>query len=229
MNPIALYKISYGLYIVSSKSGDKLNGQIANAINQVTAIPEQVAIALSKANLTHDYVLESKVFSASILSQATPMAFIGRFGFKSGREIDKFKDMEYRFGKTGAPILLNYAVGFLEAELVKTLDVGTHTIMVGKIIDADLLNNDEPMTYAYYHWVKGGKSPKNAPTFQPHKDSAAVDTSRVKYQCQVCGYIYDPDLGDPEHGVGPHTSFDELPTDWVCPVCGSTKDQFDRL
>lgn len=229
MNPVALYKISYGLYIISSRSGETLNGQIANTITQVTATPEQVSVTLNKDNLTHQYAMESGVFSASVLAQEAPMTLIGHFGFKSGRDIDKFKDVEYRTGKTGAPIVLEHTIAFLEAEIVKSMDVGTHTIMVGKVIDADLLSEQEPMTYAYYHWVKGGKSPKNAPTYQGPSEPTQTEKSADRYECQVCGYVYDPQKGDPDNGVGPGTAFDELPTNWVCPVCGATKDQFSSL
>ncbi len=229
MNPVALYKISYGLYIISSKSGDKLNGQIANTVNQVTASPEQIAIALNKENLTHDYVLESGVFSASILSQEAPMELIGQFGFKTGRDVKKFADIQYKTGQTGAPIVLDHTISYLDAELVSTMDVGTHTIMVGKVIDAEVLNEKEPMTYAYYHLVKGGISPKNAPTYQAPSTTTAADSSGTKFKCQVCGYVYDPENGDPDHGVGPGTTFDKLPTDWVCPICKATKDKFNPI
>ena len=229
MNPVALYKISYGLYIISSKSGDKLNGQIANTVNQVTATPEKIAIALNKENLTHDYILESKVFSASILSQDAPMELIGQFGFKTGRDVNKFTNIEYKLGKTGAPIVLDHTISFIEAELVDTMDVGTHTIMVGKVVDADVMNQQEPMTYAYYHWVKGGKSPKNAPTYQAGLEEATEQAVGEKYKCQICGYIYDPEKGDPEHGVDAGTTFADLHDSWVCPICGAAKDKFDPV
>jgi len=226
MNPVALYKISYGLYIISSRKGDQFNGQIANTINQVTAEPAKVAIAINKDNLTHEYINDSNVFSASVLSQETPMAFIGQFGFKSGRVLNKFENTEYRVGQSGAPIVLDNTVAFIDAKVVDSMNVGTHTIFVGEVMDADILLDHEPMTYAYYHLIKGGKSPKNAPTYQ--KTETEVEGVNVEnYKCQVCGYVYNPKNGDPEANIPPLTSFDELPDDWTCPICNAPKDKFD--
>lgn len=229
MNPVALYKISYGLYIISSKLGDKMNGQIANTVNQVTASPAQIAIALNKDNLTHDYIMESRIFSVSILEQETPMTLIGQFGFKTGKDTDKFVDVNYKVGKTGVPIVTDNSIAFLEAKVVQTMDVGTHTIFVGELVDADVLNEAEPMTYAYYHLVKGGKSPKNAPTYQGEDEQGVQASNGGKYKCSICGYIYDPEKGDPQVGVSPDTAFEKLPDNWVCPICNAPKSKFDQL
>ncbi len=103
MNQKTFYKISYGLYVVSSRRGDKLNGQIANTVFQVTSEPPTIAVSINKQNLTHKFIEESKVFAVSILSKEAPMQFIGHFGFKSGRDIDKFKNIDYKVGVSGAP------------------------------------------------------------------------------------------------------------------------------
>ena len=161
----ALREISYGLYIVSSIKGNKLNGQIANTVFQVTAEPPTIAVSINKQNLTHQFIQESKVFTVSILSKDTPMKFIGGFGFKSGRELDKFKNVNYKVGVTGAPIILENIMGYLETEVIDSLNVGTHTIFIGKVVNAKIIKNDEPMTYAYYHKIKHGKVPKTAPTY----------------------------------------------------------------
>lgn len=229
MNPVALYKISYGLYIISSKLGDQINGQIANTVNQVTAEPAQIAIALNKDNLTHDYIMESRVFSVSILEQETPMSLIGQFGFKSGKETNKFTDVAYKTGKTGAPIVTDHSIAFLEAKVVQTMDVGTHTIIVGELVDADTLSDAEPLTYAHYHLVKGGKSPKNAPTYQGEGEQSVIASDGGKFKCSICGYIYDPEKGDPEVGVAPDTPFNKLPESWICPICSAPKSKFDEL
>ncbi|PIP12210.1 MAG: flavin reductase [bacterium (Candidatus Stahlbacteria) CG08_land_8_20_14_0_20_40_26] len=167
MNNKTLYKISYGLYVVSSKRGEKINGQIANTVFQITSQPPTIAVSINKENLTHEFIERSKVFTISILSEETPMKFIGHFGFKSGKELNKFKDVNYKVGVTGAPIVLENAIGYLEAELTNTLDAGMHTVFIGKVLDAEIINDKEPMTYAYYHKVKGGKAPKTAPTYIP--------------------------------------------------------------
>jgi ferric-chelate reductase [NAD(P)H] len=162
----ALFKINYGLYIISSKFENKLNGQIANAVMQVTSEPPKIAICLNKNNLTHEFIEKSRIFTISILSKETPLTFIGHFGFKSGRDIDKFKDVNFIIGeKTGAPIVKDYTVAFIECKVIEKFDVGTHTIFIGEVLNCDKLSEDEPMTYAYYHEVKKGKASKNAPTF----------------------------------------------------------------
>ena len=155
------------------------------------------------------------------------MKFIGHFGFKSGREIDKFSEISYKLGVTGTPIALKYSIAYLEAEVVSIVDVGTHTIFIGKIVDADILNEGEPMTYAYYHTVKKGKSPKTAPTYI-EENNQKEENQMKKYRCTVCGYVYDPEIGDPDSGISPGTSFEQLPDDWVCPVCGVEKTEFEE-
>ena len=165
MNKKALNKISYGLYIVCSKKEKKFNGQIANSVFQVTAEPPTIAVSINKKNLTHEFIEKSKVFTMSILKEKAPMKFIGTFGYKSGRDIDKFKDLNYKIGKTGAPIVLDNSLAYIEAELIDSITIGTHTVFIGKIIDADILADDRCLTYEYYHVIKGGKSPENAPTY----------------------------------------------------------------
>jgi len=165
MDSTTLFDISYGVYVVSSKKGKKYNGQIANAVIQVTSDPPKILVCLSKNNLTHKYIQESKLFSVSILEKDTPFKFIGIFGFRSGRDFDKFKEISYKTTDRGTPYVTENTLGYLECELTETLDVGTHTIFVGKLVEAEKLKQGEPLTYAIYHEVKKGKTPKNAPTY----------------------------------------------------------------
>jgi len=228
MNPKALHKISYGLYIVASRKEDSINGQICNTVFQVTSEPAKIVISINKLNFTHEFIQESNVFTVSILSKDTPLKFIGHFGFKSGRDTDKFKGINYKLGRTGAPIVLDNAVAYLEAGVTNEVDAGTHTIFIGKVVDAEILTDEEPMTYAYYHIIKRWATPKTAPTYiKGEKQKEGERTT--KYRCTVCGYIYDPEKGDPESGIKPGTPFEELPDDWVCPICGATKDQFEKV
>jgi ferric-chelate reductase [NAD(P)H] len=166
VNVKALHRISYGLYVVTSKKNGKYNGQIANTLFQVTSKPATVAVSINKQNLTHEYIGASKVFAASTLSKKTPLPFIGRFGFKSGRELDKLEGVNYRTGKTGAPIVLDNTVAWLEVNVEQEADCGSHTIFIGEVVDADVLVEDEAMTYDHYRLVKGGGVPKTAPTHQ---------------------------------------------------------------
>ncbi len=165
MNPNALFKLGYGLYIVSSKNGDKLNGQIANTVFQITSEPPTVAVSINKKNLTWEFIKASKVFAVSVISQDTPLPFIGKFGFKSGRDGDKLAGVNYKIGQTGAPIILDNTTSFLEAKVTGEMDVGTHTIFIGEIVDGDVLNDKPCMSYEYYHQVKRGTTPKTAPSY----------------------------------------------------------------
>jgi flavin reductase (DIM6/NTAB) family NADH-FMN oxidoreductase RutF/rubredoxin len=270
----AFHMVSYGLYVVSSIKDGKPNGQIANTVFQITPDPPTVAVSINKENLTWEYINDSSTFTVSVLSTDTPMAFIGMFGFKSGRDTDKFEKYKFKAGKeTGAPIVLDYTLSFLEARVLKSVDMGSHTIFIGQVVDCGMLAEGEPMTYAYYHQVKKGKTPERAATYIKG-DTSSSDTgsggkssaaggggveakpageakqaggakqaeeakpageakqavegnAMKKYVCSVCGYIYDPEKGDPDSGAAPGTAFEDLPGDWVCPVCGVGKDQFN--
>ncbi|HBE44447.1 MAG TPA: High molecular weight rubredoxin [Deltaproteobacteria bacterium] len=227
MNIKTIQKISYGMYVVSSKRDGKFNGQIANTVFQITSEPPTLAVSINKQNLTHEYIQSSGVFVTSIISKEAPMPFIGNFGFKSGRDIDKFKEIKYRLGKTGAPIVLEHTIGYLECEVLNIIDVGTHTVFIGKVVDCEILTDEEPMTYAYYHQIKGGKSPKTAPTYIKEEPKKAVEISS-KYKCKVCDYVYDPEKGDPDCGIKPGTPFEILSDTWTCPICGAPKSEFEK-
>ena len=225
MDVKALHSISYGLYIISSKSDDKMNAQIANTVIQVCSDPPRISVTINKNNLTHEFIKRSKVFAVSVLGTDASLGFIGSFGFKSGRDVDKFSGIEYKIGTTGAPIILEHVVACMEAEVINELDVGTHTIFVGEVVDSVVLNEGEPMTYAYYHMVKRGATPKTAPSYVEEKKEG--EKNMKKYKCTVCGYVYDPEKGDPESDTPPGTAFEDLPDSWTCPVCGASKDEFE--
>jgi len=213
--------------VVGSRKGDKLNGQIANTVIQVTSEPPTIAVSINKNNLTHEFITESKAFTASVLSRETPLSFIGHFGFKSGRDIDKLDGINYKIGETRAPVAIDHAIAYLEARVIQQIDVGTHTIFIGELVEADVIREGEIMTYDYYHQVKRGTTPKTAPVYVEEKKEEAIKAP--KYRCTVCGYIYDPELGDPDGGIKPGTPFEEIPDDWVCPVCGASKDKFEKI
>ena len=165
MNTRALHKLSYGIYVVTSIKDGRLNGQIANTVIQVTAEPPTIAVSINRNNLTWELIKSSRVFAVSVLCEDTPLIFIGRFGFHSGRETDKFEGVEYRLGQTGAPIVLDNAVAFMEARVIQEVDVGTHTIFIGQLVDADIINDKTCLTYEHYHQIKGGKTPRAAATY----------------------------------------------------------------
>jgi len=229
MNPKALHKLSYGLYVVTSRKGDRLNGQIANTVFQVTSEPPTIAISINKSNLTWAFIKESRVFAVSVLCQDTPISFIGHFGFKSGRDVDKLEGINYRMGQTEAPVVIDNAISYLEAKVIYEMDIGTHTIFIGKIIDSDVLNERVCMTYDYYHQVKRGVTPKTAPSYIEENKKEEGTTKMAKYKCSVCGWIYDPKIGNQEGDIAPGTPFEILPDDWVCPVCGAAKSDFEKI
>jgi flavin reductase (DIM6/NTAB) family NADH-FMN oxidoreductase RutF/rubredoxin len=232
MNVQALHKISYGMYILTSGKDNTYNGQIANSVIQATSDPATLLVCVNHQNLTHEFIENSKVFTLSILSENAPMTLIGTFGFKCGRDIDKFEKINFRIGRNGAPIVLDSTVAFLECEMVNQLYIGSHTLFLGKVIDGDILSDKNPMTYAYYHTIKGGKAPKNAPHYIGAEEEINIKAKGGNEMdnnvCTVCGYVYEPEKGDPDAGIEPGTKFEDLPDDWTCPVCGAAKDDFEK-
>jgi flavin reductase (DIM6/NTAB) family NADH-FMN oxidoreductase RutF/rubredoxin len=221
-----LHNISYGMFIVSAAKGGRSNGQIANTVFQITSDPVTIAVSINKKNLTHEFMESSGRFSVSILEEATPLSFIGHFGFRSGRTEDKFKSVKYMKLPSECPVVLDHAIGYIEAEVTQKVDCGTHTLFIGRMTGSKILKTGRSMTYAYYHEVKRGTTPSTAPTFIKEEVLKRRGDSMQKYRCVVCNYIYDPAAGDPDNGVKPGTPFEELPADWVCPVCGADKSQF---
>ena len=233
MDRVALQKCSYGMYIVCAAKDGRLNGQIVNTVFQITSEPPTVSVSINKQNLTHEYIQAGKAFTVSILPEETPMPFIGLFGFKSGRDIDKLATVNYKMGVIGAPVVVDNTLSYLECEVVGSMDVGTHTIFIGKIVDAVVLQEGRPMTYEYFHRMKGGKAPRTAPTYVKEESAAEKPAEKTggtmaKYVCTICGYIYDPEQGDPASGVKPGTSFEDVPDSWVCPICGAPKTAFEK-
>lgn len=150
----AIFKISYGLFIVTSLRGDKINGQAANTVFQITSDPISIALGINRSNLTHEYILESGVVGVTILGE-DGHDLVRRFGYSSGREKDKFAGIEYVAGSTGVPIVKG-GIAFLEARIMpdKSVDVGTHTLFVAEVIDGGVIEDRDPMTYAYFRKTK---------------------------------------------------------------------------
>lgn len=233
MNIEAFFKVTYGLYIVSSVHDNRLNGYISNTVFQVTSDPPLVAISCSKDNFSASIIKKSGVFSISVLQQDAKADIIGRFGYKSGAEVDKFEGIRHILGKTGAPIVIEDTIAWFECEVEQEYDVGSHLLFIGKVINCNIIDSDrEPLTYAFYRDVKQGVAPKNAPTYidkSKLEKEAASEVELKKYRCLACGYIYNPAAGDEDAGIKPGTPFEDLPEDWACPVCGATKDMFEEI
>ncbi len=220
----ALFKISYGLYIVSSGTMQKANGYISNTIFQVTAEPARFANCCSKNNYTAALIQQSGVFSVSILAEQCSMDILSRFGYKSGRDINKMEGIELREGETSVPIVLNDTIAFMECKVINTIDLGTHWMFIADLVQCEIIDDTKsPLTYQYYRQVKKGVAPKNAPTYVNKELLTKTHESNTakKYKCLACGYIYD----DAEEEI----PFDELPDDWVCPLCGAEKTDFIQI
>jgi len=237
LNLQAFFKVTYGLYLVCSRDGENYNGHVSNTVFQVTADPPKFVVASHKENLTTDYIRKSKAFSVSILQQDVDLAFMGPWGFQSGKSIDKFSGVNYKTGVTGVPIVTDKAVAYIECEVEDEVDTGTHILFVGQVVDAGILDAaSRPLTYDYYREVIKGLSPEKSPTYTGDKlektfikEKADMQEKPKKYQCKICGYIYDPEVGDPHAGIAPGTAFEDIADNWQCPVCGVTKKDFVRI
>jgi flavin reductase (DIM6/NTAB) family NADH-FMN oxidoreductase RutF len=165
MDTLALTKIHYGMFIVTSAFDGKTGGQIANTVFQITSEPATIAVSISKQNNTHFLLENSKKFAVSCLTEETSFEFIGKFGFKSSKDFDKFAGTEFITSPNNIPIVTNFTNAYFETDIISVLDTETHTVFLGKLTNAVILNDKPSMTYDYYHKVKKGLTPKNAPTF----------------------------------------------------------------
>ena len=161
----SLFKIQYGMYVISSVDGNKLNGQIATTVMQVTNEPVKLTACLSKDTLTHDMIMKSRVFGISVLDTKTTINLIGCFGFHSGRDYDKFEHVPYTIGATGCPLLKKNTLANIEVRVTEVVDIQTHTLFIGDVVTASEVAFGSAMTYEYYHKELKGRSPKNAPTY----------------------------------------------------------------
>lgn len=196
-----LKNVSYGLFLLTANDGEKDNGCITNVVVQVTATPLQFAIALNKSNFTHDMVLKTGIFNVSVLTEQTPMELIRHFGFQSGREVDKFGSWPgVARSENGLLYLTEYTNSFLSGKVVRSMDMGTHTLFVAEITEAEVRSNEASLTYSFY---------------QQHikPQPVAVQGKNNKWVCQVCGYEYEGD---------------ELPADFICPWCKHGAADFKR-
>lgn len=223
----AFFSLSYGLYIVGATDGERRAACVANTFQQVTSSPLQVSVALNKENATTDVILDSGRFTVSCLAQDATMELIGTFGFRCSTDLDKFASCETGVDAAGVPFVAEQCVARFSVRVVQAANLGTHILYIGEVEEAEKLCAGDPMTYAYYHLVKGGKTPPKASSYLPDAPDAApaaaaaagegdAEAPKPKYawRCKVCGHI--------EYG-------DELPDDFTCPVCSVGPDMFERI
>lgn len=245
MNSNAFFKMSYGLYLITSNDGDNLAGYIANTAFQVTADPPQIAISCHKDNTTGHIIEKSGVFSISVLEKETDAGLIGLFGYKSGNEKEKFDRVKYKTGNNGTPVILTHSNAYFECEVVDKFDVGSHYLFIGKVTDGELLADNESLTYDYFRNEMKLAAPERAPTYvdkskinsageKKEKSEAEVKNDNItqktdvgpSFICPICAYVYDPTIGDESQGIAPGTPFEDLPEDWICPICAAAKSFF---
>lgn len=207
MNKEILKKLSYGMYIITSKSDDLLVGCVANSVVQINS--DTVAISLNNDNYTTKVILEEKKFAINILPTNTDIELIKTFGFKKSNEVNKYADVSYKL-VDDVPII-NNTCGYIICTFNNMVKTNTHTIILGKIINMQVTSELEPMTYKYYQENLKGMTSKNAPTYQEEKKTS----SKNVFVCKICGYRYETDL-------------DELPDDFKCPMCGVGKEYFEK-
>ena len=198
LDQTALFKIEYGLYVVTSNDGKKDNGMIVNTVTQLTDKPFRVAVNINKANYTHDVVKKTKKLNVNILSQDTPFDLIKKFGFVSGRDTDKFAGEELLRSSNGLVVLPDHINAILSLEVEDYVDLDTHGMFICRVVEAKKINNNPTLTYNYYQ-----QNVKPKP-----------EEKKKGYVCKVCGYVYEGD---------------ELPEDFICPLCKHGASDFEKL
>lgn len=205
--------MSYGVYIISTLDGTRPTGCVANSAMQITSEPASIAVSINHDNYTNGCIEKTGKFALSILSEQSDAGLIGTFGFQSGKDVDKFDNVE-AVKKEGISVVAD-ACGYIVCKVVDKMETSTHTVFLGEVMDADVLRKKDAMTYAYYHKVVKGKSPKNAPTYIAEE---VEEVKTAKWVCGICGYEYN--------GAVP---FEELPEDFTCPLCKQPKPVFRKV
>ncbi|HIS85142.1 MAG TPA: flavin reductase [Candidatus Faecivicinus avistercoris] len=200
VEPNAMFKLSYGLFVLTAK-GTRDNGCIINTVTQITDTPKRISIAVNKANHTHDLIMNSGVFNVSVLTTDATFALFQRFGFQSGREVDKFDGfIDVARSENGLYYVTQASNAFISGKVIQTLDYGTHTVFIADVTEAKVLSNAPSLTYAYY--------------FEHVKPKPAALSEQKGWVCKICGYVYEGD---------------ELPADFICPLCKHGAEDFERL
>lgn len=167
MDTSALYKLTSGLYVVSTQDGDTVSACLINTGLQLTSVPLQIQAVVNKENYTEGVLERSGHFALTLVSEKADMPYIGRFGFRTSRDFAKFDGVAVEHTVLGDPYTPDNAVAVIACKVVQTLDVGTHMLFVGEVVDAVSLSDDPHMTYSYYHTVLKGKTPPKASAYIP--------------------------------------------------------------
>lgn len=205
MDKKAMYKLSYGLFVLTAKDEEKDNGCIINTAIQASSMPNQLSICVNKANLTHDMIVKTGKFTVSVISQDAGFDLFKHFGFQSGKDVDKFKNFEKcKRGENSIYYITEGTNAYISVNVSKTEDLGSHTMFIGEITDMEVLSETPSVTYDYY--LKNIKP-------QPENVGTTTDGKTI-WRCTICGYEY----------VG-----EELPEDFVCPLCKHSASDFEKI
>ena len=203
MDPKAFYKMTYGLFVLTAREGEKDNGCIINTAAQVTSTPNRISIAVNKDNYTHDMVLRSGKFNISILSERASFDLFRHFGFQSGRTVDKFADFTAcARSENGLYYVTEGTNAYISGAVEQTVDLGTHTLFIASVTDMEVLTPEPSATYAYYQSAIKPKPQPQAPQ------------GKTVWRCTVCGYVYEGE---------------ELPADYICPLCKHPASDFEKI
>lgn len=206
MDKKAIYNLSYGVFMVSTKAGEVANGCITNTCIQVAGNPVRIAISVLNSNYTCDLIKESGIFAVSILDNDCTFETIKHFGFQSGRDVDKFGNITPPTDCNDVPYLGWQSCAVISGKVVEQHDLGTHTLFIAEVVDAKVLSDKEPITYAKY---QNEIKPKN------NAVSAKEDGKKiVGWRCKICNYVYEGS---------------KLPEDYACPLCGHGADDFEPI
>ena len=205
MDNKAMYKLSYGLFVLTAKDGDKINGCITNTAIQVASEPNRISFAINKANYTHDMVKSSGKCNISVISESAGFALFKRFGFASGRDTDKFEGFsDYKTAENGIPYITAGTNAYFSIDIEQTVDLGSHTLFIGTPTAMEVLSADASATYAYYQ-----------DNIKPKPEAVGVTSDgKTVWRCKICGYEY----------VG-----EELPEDFICPLCKHPASDFEKV
>lgn len=196
----AMYKLTYGLFVVTTKKDDGQNGCIVNTVSMLTDEPKRITVFVNKANYTEELLRKNKEFNVSVLTETTPFSVFERFGFQSGKTVDKFADVNYPTTENGLYYLPQNANAVISAKVIDCHDYGTHTLFVAEVTSAKTLSDEKSVTYEYYQ-----------NNIKP-KPQAKAD-GQEKWVCKICGYVHE----------GP------LPDDFVCPWCKHPAEDFEKI
>lgn len=202
----AMYKLTYGLFVLTTTDGNKQNGCIVNTVSMLTDNPKRITVFVNKANYSEELLRKTGIFNVSVLDETAPFSLFKQFGFVSGRDVDKFADGNYPTSENGLYYLPNHANAVLSAKVVDYHDYGTHTLFVAEVTEAKTLSDSKSVTYEYYQQNIKPK-PEQPKTTEP-------SNGKGKWVCKICGYVHEGD---------------ELPDDFICPWCKHPASDFEKV